>query len=124
MENLEKIIQSYVQDYQDLNQSFVTELHAAPTPLEFSKFVHQNLPVVIRGQGKARPALRKWTNEYLIEKMGDKKLEISVSPDGFVSFRCCCSCADIHFSSYADSIVGNQFVEPASKSKLHSKSYD
>lgn len=42
--------------------------------------------------------MRKWSNQYLIDSLGDKKVRIAVSPDG-----------------NADSIVENLFVEPAGK---------
>jgi hypothetical protein len=42
-----------------------------------------------------RQALSLWTDKYLCEKMGQKKVRVEVTPNG-----------------YADAIVGNCFVKP------------
>lgn len=33
------------------------------------------------------PALRRWTDEYLIERMSNQKISVAVTPDGFVVSR-------------------------------------
>ncbi|ORY91719.1 cupin-like domain-domain-containing protein [Leucosporidium creatinivorum] len=95
---MEKALQTLIKDYQDLNSSTIAEIDYTPSPLEFSRFVGQNRPLVIRGQGQREqtPALEKWSNAYLVEKV-QEKVAIAVSPEG-----------------NADSIVNDEiFVEPA-----------
>lgn len=96
----EKALISLIQEYQALNSTTISEIHSTPTSLEFSRYVSLNRPLILRGEGKRQgiSALRKWSNQYLIDSLGDKKVRIAVSPDG-----------------NADSIVENLFVEPAGK---------
>lgn len=81
---LEASLQTLVKDYDSFNASSVAELSHTPTPLEFSRTQASNRPVVIRGQGfrEEVPALTKWTNDYLTEALGGKKVSVAVSPDG------------------------------------------
>ncbi|SGY80373.1 BQ5605_C008g05370 [Microbotryum silenes-dioicae] len=119
-------LKDLIESYQALNSSTVTELRSFPDALEFCRdFVGVNRPLVIRsfkgmgrrgkgdslegielereGEGVVSRALRKWDRDYLVRKMGERKVLVAVSPDG-----------------KADSIVrdpknGKQyFVEPAS----------
>ncbi|GAA6046352.1 hypothetical protein JCM3770_004878 [Rhodotorula araucariae] len=94
----EKALQRHVKEYQSLNPSFIPELDAVLSPLEFARFVAANRPVVIRGAGQAMriAALERWTDEYLVEKLADRELDISATPEG-----------------NADAIVDGVFVEPA-----------
>ncbi|KAL8290299.1 hypothetical protein RQP46_003238 [Phenoliferia psychrophenolica] len=96
---LEHTLQRLVKEYQELNARFVPAIAHTPTILEFSRAVAANRPLVIRGQGfrEGTPALERWTNEYLIEKLGGRRVAVAVSPDG-----------------HADSIIDGHFVEPAS----------
>ncbi|KAM0788701.1 hypothetical protein ACM66B_002797 [Microbotryomycetes sp. NB124-2] len=121
-EGLKRSLEALPLDHQSFNSSFVAQLDHMPTDLEFARFVHTNRPVLIkstRGRQRKRPgssaaehgddedsiwfkAIDNWTNEYLCEKLGDKKLNIAVTPDG-----------------RADSIVKSKdgsrpmFIEPA-----------
>lgn len=92
----EKALISLIKEYQALNPSTISEINSTPTSLEFSKYVSLNRPLIIRGEGKRILAFEKWSNDYLINALGDKKVRIAVSPDG-----------------NADSIVDDLFVEPA-----------
>lgn len=92
----EGVLRKLVREYQDHNSSTVAELEAVPTPLAFSRFVAANRPVVIRGAGKETqvPALERWTDEYLVDKLAERELEVSVTPEGRVCqcvFACCWS---------------------------------
>lgn len=80
---MEKALLALVEEYQDLNPSTVAEIDYTPSALEFSRFVGQNRPLVIRGQGQREQtlALEHWTNAYLIEKV-QEKVAIAVSPEG------------------------------------------
>jgi len=80
----------------------VTELVSPPTPLEFYRnFVAPNLPVIIRGGVKHWPAVKKWSNEYLREQIGEKSVTVAVTPNG-----------------YADAPFGKYFVLPEERLML------
>lgn len=80
---MEKSLQALAKEYQDLNRSSCAEIDYSPSPLEFSRFVGINRPLVIRGQGQREQiaALERWTNRYLIERV-QEKVAIAVSPSG------------------------------------------
>lgn len=61
------------------------ELETVPTALEFARFVAANRPCVIRrgAQQQQLPALDRWTDEYLVEKLADRALRISATPSGY-----------------------------------------
>ncbi|KAI5479833.1 phospholipase A2 [Pseudohyphozyma bogoriensis] len=98
LEHLEASLRHLVRDYQELNSSTATEVDATPTALEFAKFVAANRPLVIRGEGQRQvlPALARWTDKYLCDKLGERKVTVAVSPNG-----------------RADSVIDGYFVEPA-----------
>ncbi|BGP39058.1 hypothetical protein JCM10449v2_002996 [Rhodotorula kratochvilovae] len=94
----EEALRRHVKEFQSLNASSVSELDAVPSPVEFARFVAANRPVVVRAAGQAVqiPALERWTDEYLVERLADRELDISATPEG-----------------NADAIVDGVFVEPA-----------
>ncbi len=52
-----------------------------PTALEFYRnYVAANVPVLIDNAVGHWPALSKWTEEYLAEKLGDKPISVEVTP--------------------------------------------
>jgi len=86
-------------EYRDLNGSTIEILEEPPSAIEFSRLVHVSRPVVIKGI--TFPALSRWNNEYLCERMGDRPISVAATPNGF-----------------ADAITPGQdgrlyFVEPA-----------
>lgn len=68
----------------EMNPSHVEELRHAPTALEFSRFVQRNRPVIFRGLGfdLQIPAMQRWTEDYLKEKLGDSQVKIAATPEG------------------------------------------
>lgn len=80
----EAALRRFVRDYQSLNASSVTELESVPSPLEFARYVAANRPCVIRGGARDQqlPALVRWTDAYLVEKLAEQALRISVTPSG------------------------------------------
>jgi SAM-dependent methyltransferase len=53
------------------------EVRSAPTYEEFVRgYYSKHLPVVLTGAVDHWPALRKWTPTYLLEKFGDKEVEV------------------------------------------------
>ena len=80
----------------DLNGSYVEILEKPPTALEFSRIIHVSRPIVIKGcpvitkgapiidyiTGVDMPALNKWTDGYLINKMEGRKISVAITPNG------------------------------------------
>ncbi|XP_017128379.1 bifunctional peptidase and (3S)-lysyl hydroxylase JMJD7 [Drosophila elegans] len=63
--------------------SSVVELDSIPTALEFCRdYYAKNQPVVIR-QALSWPAIGKWTPEYLIQALGDKTVDVAITPNGY-----------------------------------------
>ncbi|KAF8138280.1 cupin-like domain-containing protein [Boletus edulis] len=67
-------------EYFDMNGSSYHVLDRPPTPLEFARLVHLSRPVVIKGV--ECPALTKWTDDYLVQMMGDQSISVAVTPNG------------------------------------------
>jgi len=80
----EKALRKLIKEQQSLNPSRVTELDGVPSPAAFSRFVAGNRPVVMRGAGRELqiPALERWSDEYLVEKLAERELDISATPEG------------------------------------------
>ncbi|CAO1628111.1 unnamed protein product [Parajaminaea phylloscopi] len=59
-------------------------LPSPPTPIEFARRLTTAAPFVIRSDALAdRPAIQAWkTPGYLVRKMGDRHVRVSVTPDG------------------------------------------
>jgi len=126
---LEKQLRRHVQTYQEYNSSTCTELFSTPSALEFHRYVASNRPLVIRGQGfrDQVPALDRWADDYLIEKMEEREVDISLDPTGcalslFFTLK---TPSEVLIRLYlsptnrnADSIVDGHFVEPASSFSL------
>ena len=50
----------------------ISEVSSVPSPMEFHRdYVSRNKPVIIRGGIKHWPALEKWSNQYICDKLGD-----------------------------------------------------
>jgi len=64
-----------------MNGTFYHILDHPPTPLEFARLVHASRPVVIRGV--EFPALTKWTDEYVVQRMGNQSISVAVTPNGY-----------------------------------------
>ncbi|CEP01723.1 unnamed protein product (mitochondrion) [Plasmodiophora brassicae] len=53
------------------------------TPLEFHRrYVGPNTPALIRGGCRHWPAIRKWTNAFLVERMATSPVSVALTPDG------------------------------------------
>lgn len=67
-----------------MNPSHVEEVLAVPSAIEFARFVQRNRPVVFRGLGFEMniPALEKWNEAYLRDKLGSTELKIAATPAG------------------------------------------
>lgn len=78
---IEQHLQRVIKDAQDLAPPSVEALRTDPTPLEFARYVAANRPVVVRRHGQRNQcgALSQWTNEYLIQTVGERLISIAVS---------------------------------------------
>ena len=88
--------------------SKVPRLQKAPSPLEFLRnWVNPNIPVIIQNAFNDWPAIEKWNNDYLRQKIGHRTVTVSVTPNG-----------------YADAVVGDKFVMPEERETKFSKFLD
>lgn len=88
--------------------SEVPRLEKAPSPLGFLRdWVNPNLPVVIQNAFNHWPALKKWDNAYLRDKIGEKKVTVAVTPNG-----------------YADAVLEDKFVMPEEREMQFSEFLD
>jgi Cupin-like domain len=71
--------------YYELNSSAVDELTSEPSPLEFMRYVARNRPFVVRGAAAHWFATQHWNAEYLRSVLGLSKVNIAVTPAGFVA---------------------------------------
>ncbi|KAL0579685.1 hypothetical protein V5O48_002315 [Marasmius crinis-equi] len=71
-------------EYYELNGSSFDVLESPPTALEFARMTHISRPVLIKGfNGVLQvPAIERWTDEYLIKKMGSSAISVAVTPNG------------------------------------------
>ncbi|XP_035827441.1 bifunctional peptidase and (3S)-lysyl hydroxylase Jmjd7 isoform X2 [Aplysia californica] len=75
---------------------WIDSVDAPPDPLTFNRnWVAQNRPLIINNAFDHWPALNKWTDKYLRDKIGEVPVTVAVTPNG-----------------YADAINGNRFVMP------------
>ena len=64
--------------------SQIPTVHRCPDPLEFYRnWVAPNCPVVFRGAVSHWPAITKWTSSYLKSLVGDKQVDVAVTPNGY-----------------------------------------
>ncbi|KAK3956486.1 cupin-like domain-containing protein [Pseudoneurospora amorphoporcata] len=68
--------------YNELNSSFIEELHEEPSALEFMRFVARNTPFVVRGGAANWKATQTWTAEHLSNFLGDETVNVAVTPFG------------------------------------------
>ncbi|XP_011873648.1 PREDICTED: jmjC domain-containing protein 7 [Vollenhovia emeryi] len=65
-------------------QSEVAEIDCSITPLAFYReYVSKNVPLVIRGGVKHWPAVNKWSVSYFRQVLGDEKVSVAVTPNGY-----------------------------------------
>ncbi|KAL6264120.1 hypothetical protein P5V15_004198 [Pogonomyrmex californicus] len=65
-------------------QSEVAEIKHIITPLIFYReYVSKNIPLVIRGAVNHWPAVNKWSIPYFYKILGDEKVSVAVTPNGY-----------------------------------------
>lgn len=83
-----------------LNGDHYDILESPPSPVEFARICHVSRPVLIKGKpggycsdfrmkhetimiaGYVIRSLERWSDEYLIDTMGDRPLSVAVTPNG------------------------------------------
>ncbi|KAI9852195.1 MAG: hypothetical protein M1838_001431 [Thelocarpon superellum] len=78
----DEAITSLVETYHSLNIPTITELNEPPSPLEFMRFVARNRPFVVRSGCAAWRATRKWDAAYLRKTMGERLVNVAITPRG------------------------------------------
>ncbi|XP_012535168.1 bifunctional peptidase and (3S)-lysyl hydroxylase JMJD7 isoform X2 [Monomorium pharaonis] len=65
-------------------ESEVAEVNHSIAPLIFYReYVSKNVPLIIRGGIKRWPAVNKWSIPYFREVLGDEKVSVAVTPNGY-----------------------------------------
>jgi len=65
-------------------QSEIPEIDHAITPLSFYReYISKNIPLVIRGAVKHWPGVHRWSIPYLRKVLGDEKIVVAVTPNGY-----------------------------------------
>lgn len=65
-------------------QSEVTQINHTITPLTFYRdYVSKNIPLVIKGAVKHWPAISKWSIPFFRKVLGDDKVAVAVTPNGY-----------------------------------------
>lgn len=55
-----------------------------PSPLTFYRnYVSPNIPCIMKNVGNHWPALKKWSSSYFRNKIGNKVVTVSVTPNGY-----------------------------------------
>ncbi|KXS93861.1 hypothetical protein AC578_3413 [Pseudocercospora eumusae] len=72
----------FITTYHDLNLTAVHELHSLPTPLDFSRFVRQNRPFVVRNGASEWRAIHVWHATYLAQTMHRQPVNVACTPKG------------------------------------------
>ena len=59
----------------------VSERHWPLAPPELLRHAIASRPLVVRGLAEACPASARWSDDYLVERVGDVEVDVEVSPD-------------------------------------------
>lgn len=82
MASLDKVLNSAITTYQELNSGSISEFTELPSPLEFMTFVAKNKPFIIRKGASRWPAVSLWNAGYLKHAMGESRIKVAVTPFG------------------------------------------
>jgi jumonji domain-containing protein 7 len=76
-------LEELIISYNELNTTVIQELDSEPSPLEFMRFVAANKPFVARGVALQWPAVQSWTPSILMDIMGDRRVNVAITPNGY-----------------------------------------
>lgn len=81
-------LRELITSYNELNPAAVEELAEEPSPLEFMRHVARNAPFVVRGGVRDWKAFGLWDRGFLEEAMGGMRVNVAVTPRGWVFCPC------------------------------------
>ncbi|OBZ76726.1 JmjC domain-containing protein 7 [Grifola frondosa] len=79
---MERALKWIAAEYHDLNGTHYDTLEGPPSSLDFSRLVHVARPVVIKNCSLPGYDTASWTNEFLIQQMGDRNISVAATPNG------------------------------------------
>ncbi|KAL1649117.1 hypothetical protein SLS58_001689 [Diplodia intermedia] len=79
---LAESVRGLITSYHELNANCVDELAEEPSPLEFTRYVAQNRPFVIRGGASSWKSNREWNAAYLKEAMAGQHVNVAITNRG------------------------------------------
>jgi jumonji domain-containing protein 7 len=63
--------------------NWIQRLSNPPNALQFSRIIARHTPLLIEGCIEKQRCRQKWKkSEYLIQAMGERKIEVTLTPDG------------------------------------------
>ena len=80
--SLESCTAEMLEAYSETNNDYIDLLSEEPTPLDFMRYVAKNRPFIVKQGCSTWPAVRKWNIDYMLQKMGDAKVDIAQTPYG------------------------------------------
>ncbi|KZT12736.1 Clavaminate synthase-like protein [Laetiporus sulphureus 93-53] len=101
-------------EYHDFNGSHYDILHRSSTPLGFSRLVHISRPVLFKSC-VVPDATSRWTNEYLVNSMGERSISIAVTPNGRADAITCGKDGRLYFAEpHVESMTMRTFLDKLS----------
>ncbi|GAB7347191.1 hypothetical protein MBLNU459_g3301t1 [Dothideomycetes sp. NU459] len=79
---IEAALRDLIGTYHDLNANVIDELYEEPSALEFMQYVARNRPFVVRRGAESWNAVRKWDSDYLVDVVGDCRVNVAITPHG------------------------------------------
>ncbi|KKY27818.1 putative phospholipase a2 [Diplodia seriata] len=113
---LAESVRGLITSYHELNANCVDELTEEPSPLEFTRYVAQNRPFVIRGGASSWKSNREWNAAYLKEAMAGQHVNVTITNRG--------NADAIVEKSEEDGSSSLIFVEPFEREELFSDVVD
>ncbi|KAL0253171.1 hypothetical protein SLS55_010624 [Diplodia seriata] len=114
---LAESVRGLITSYHELNANSVDELAEEPSPLEFTRYVAQNRPFVIRGGASSWKSNRSWNAAYLKEAMAGQHVNVTITNRGNAD-------AIVEKSEEEDGSRSLIFVEPFEREELFSDVVD
>ncbi|KAH7914350.1 cupin-like domain-containing protein [Hygrophoropsis aurantiaca] len=113
----QELLQWISREYYEMNGSHIEILDAPPTPIEFSRLIHISRPVVIKGL--QIPASARWTNDYLVKKMGEHSISVAFTPNGLADAVTRDSDGKLYFTEpYTSQMTMQEFFDQLMKNPI------
>lgn len=109
-------------EYHELNGSHIEVLQRPPSALQFAQLVHISRPVLIRSEHNELKY--RWTDEYLIDRMGSRKISIAVTPNGLADAVTRGSDDKLYFAEpFVEQMTMAEFLSKLTSDSTHSEIY-